>query len=76
MYKCFFCSTRPHSAAPPDDKITLPQGHVQMEFLTNEMIIISQDFDKRGSVEVDNILKYVFHDSDFTISQIIDNPKV
>ena len=70
-------SARPHTAVPPDEKVTTPYRQVQSPLTTREVIGITHDdvdsSDRNGNNEA---LKLVFHDSDFTVSQIIDNPKV
>ena len=72
-----FSSARPHTAVPPDEKVTTPYRQAHSPLTTREVIGITQDdvdsIDRNGENEA---LRLVFHDSDFTVSQIIDNPKV
>ncbi|KAK7111983.1 serine/threonine-protein kinase ULK4-like isoform X2 [Littorina saxatilis] len=73
----FTLSARPHTAVQPDEKVTTPYRQVQSPLTTREVIGMTQDdtdsIDRNGDNEA---LKLVFHDSDFTTSQIIDNPKI
>ncbi|KAK7507746.1 hypothetical protein BaRGS_00000711, partial [Batillaria attramentaria] len=73
----FTLSARPHTAVPPDDKVTSPFRQVQSPLTTREVIGITQDdsdsMDRTGGTEAQRL---IYHDSDFTISQIIDNQKI
>ncbi|XP_025099125.1 serine/threonine-protein kinase ULK4-like isoform X3 [Pomacea canaliculata] len=73
----FTLSARPHTAVPPDDKVTSPYRQIQSPLTTREVIGGTQEdsgsFDKTSE---GNVQKLIFHDSDFTASQIIDNPKI
>ncbi|KAL8565090.1 hypothetical protein ACOMHN_005293 [Nucella lapillus] len=74
----FTLSARPHTAVPPDEKVTTPYRQVQSPLTTREVIgITHDDTDGISCRNGDNeALKLVYHDSDFTVSQIIDNPKI
>ncbi|XP_076458728.1 serine/threonine-protein kinase ULK4-like isoform X2 [Babylonia areolata] len=73
----FTLSARPHTAVPPDEKVTGPYRQMQSPLTTREVIGITQDDVDSSDRNSDNeALKLVFHDSDFTVSQIIDNPKI
>ena len=70
-----FISTRPHTAVPPDERVNSPQRQPQSPLATREPLTSTRDQSESSDTK-NEILDLIYHHSDFTVSSIIDNPKV
>ncbi|XP_041374855.1 serine/threonine-protein kinase ULK4-like isoform X2 [Gigantopelta aegis] len=71
----FTLSARPHTAVPPDDRVTSPHKHIHSPMATREVVGATKDEDVTDASQSE-LLSYMFHSSDFIISPIVDNPKI
>uniref|UniRef100_A0A2C9L0L6 Protein kinase domain-containing protein n=1 Tax=Biomphalaria glabrata TaxID=6526 RepID=A0A2C9L0L6_BIOGL len=72
----FTLSARPHTAVPPDDRVTSPHRPIQTPLKTRETIGNTTDGEASIQDNGSETKKLIFHDSDFIITQIVDNPKI
>ena len=70
-----FSSARPHTAVPPDERVNSPQRQPQSPLATREPMTLTKD-QSESSEARNEISDLIYHHSDFTVSPIIDNPKV
>ncbi|XP_059156600.1 serine/threonine-protein kinase ULK4-like [Physella acuta] len=68
----FTLSARPHTAVPPDDRVTSPYRPVT----TRETIGSTTDGEATLQDTSSELKRLIFHDSDFVVTQIVDNPKI
>ena len=71
MYCYLFSSARPHTAVPPDDRLTATQMPTTRE-------VIGNTTDGEASLQdtSSDTKRLIFHESDFVVTQVVDNPKV
>ncbi|WAR10143.1 ULK4-like protein [Mya arenaria] len=73
----FTLSARPHTAVPPDDSLRVNSPYKQhaSPLSTREPVGIGKDTSELLQTK-NEILNLVYHPSDFSMSPIVDNPKV
>lgn len=71
----FTLSARPHTAVPPDERVNSPQRQPQSPLATREPLTSTRDQSESSDTK-NEILDLIYHHSDFTVSSIVDNPKI
>ena len=60
---------------PPDERVNSPQRQPQSPLATREPLTSTRDQSESNDTK-NEILDLIYHHSDFTVSSIVDNPKV
>lgn len=69
-------SARPHTAVPPDERVTSPHKAMQSPLTTRDVIGNTTDGEASIQDNGSETKRLIFHESDFIVTQIVDNPKV
>ncbi|CAG5124212.1 unnamed protein product [Candidula unifasciata] len=72
----FTLSARPHTAVPPDEIGASPLRPTQAPLTTRETVGKTTDDETSSHDNMSGTKRLIFHDSDFTTAQIVDNPKI
>lgn len=71
----FTLSARPHTAAPPDERVGSPHKPTQSPLSTREPIGSTPDQSEAGDSR-NEVIDLIYHPSDFQVTQIVDNSKI